>query len=159
MNPKNQFKPGQLIMTDYGAYSHLSVVSDARCTQGKLMLISATARTKTVREEPYDKVVRGLPTRLAPSQSCLPISAVLKMARSQIDKWDYNFVSRNCEHFAYWAAGLNMSSQQVKSTLSGALLFGGMTAVLMKKQSIPLILGLTLIGGWCGLAASQNKYQ
>ncbi len=105
MNVKNKFKPGQLITTDFGTYMHYSIVSDAWCDQGELMLISATAKTNTVTEEPYDDLVRGRSTQLASSQSSRPVDEILSKARSQIGKWEYRLINGNCEDFVYWRLG------------------------------------------------------
>ncbi|SOH92720.1 Lecithin retinol acyltransferase [Monaibacterium marinum] len=109
----------------------------------------------TVTEEPYHNVVRGRPTCLAPQQSSLPTNTILKRARSKLGKWQYQLLSANCEHFTNWATGLNVSSRQVKSTLSGAAIAGVATAVFVKEPSFKMLLTMTVIGGLTGLAAAQ----
>ena len=151
------FRPGDLIITNYGTYGHYSVVSDKKCHLGRWMLISATARTNTVKEEPYSDVVCGRPTRLAQHQPMLPVSEVLHRARSQIGKWDYRLWTQNCEHFANWAAGLERSSPQVKSAIIGAATFAGSTAMIVKKPNLTLLLGVGIVGGLVGLSAAQRS--
>jgi len=76
MTFENTLRPGELIMTSLGNYEHKSIVSDRKCPLGKPMLISATARTGTVMEEPYDTVVMGRKTGYAQQQSDLPAHVV-----------------------------------------------------------------------------------
>ena len=106
-------------MTLLSLYEHHSIVSDRRCTLGKPMLISPRAETGTVREEPFDDVVRGRETCLVRQQSPLYRDEILENARSKIGNWRYDFLSRNCEHFANWASGLDATSPQVENVLKG----------------------------------------
>jgi len=155
MTFEDRLSPGELIVTSMGAYEHMSIVSDRRCALGKPMLISATKRTNTVLEESYDLVVRGRKTGRAPRQSELPAHAVLEKARSQIRRWEYDPLVRNCEMFANWAAGHKVSSRQVNGAVFGAL--AGMTAtgIIAKNASLPQLAFIALVGGAVGLAATQ----
>ena len=148
-------RPGEVIETSVGVYSHVSVVSDCRCVRGKPMLISATSRTGTVMEEPYDIVVAGRPTNYAPQQSTLPSHEILERARSQIGKWRYQMLHQNCEHFANWAAGLELGSRQVRGALLGAGVAATAVVVRSKKPNWQTCTFAALIGGVIGLASTQ----
>ena len=77
---EDTLRPGDLIVTSMGSYEHYSIVSDRRCPLGKLMLLSARAETRTVREEPYDDVVRGKKTGHVRQQPELPTYVILANA-------------------------------------------------------------------------------
>jgi len=148
-------RPGDLIMTSMGTYEHKSVVSDRRCPLGKPMLISATARTGTVREEPYDAVVMGRKTGYAQQQPNLPSHQVLEKARSQIGIWRYHLLTHNCEAFANWAGGLKVTSRQVNSTLSGAAISVCATKMICNNPRPAKLMLMALVGGTIGLASAQ----
>ncbi len=155
MTFEDTLRPGELILTSMGNYEHKSVVSDRRCHLGKLMLISATARTGTVMEEPYDTVVMGRKTGYAQQQSDLPAHVVLEKARSQIGKWQYQVLTQNCEGFANWAGGLKVTSRQVNGVLLGAAISVCATKMIAKNLS-PITVGfMVLVGGTIGLASTQ----
>ena len=152
---EDTLQPGQLILTSFGNYEHMSIVSDCRCNDGKPMLISATARTGTVKEEPYDTVVNGRKTGLAPQQPTLPLHQVLLNARSKIGKWRYGFATRNCEVFACWAAGLKITSRQINGTLCGAAFALTTVKIVSEKPNLPLLALAGIFGGVIGLASTQ----
>jgi hypothetical protein len=54
-----EVQAGDVVVTTFGMDQHWSLVSDKFCSLGKNMLISATKRTGTVREEPWDDVTQG----------------------------------------------------------------------------------------------------
>lgn len=119
------------------------------------MLISATARTGTVMEEHYDTVVRGRKTGYAPQQSSLPACIVLERARSQIGKWKYGMLGQNCETFANWAGGLQVTSRQVNGVLQGATISVCATKLIVKDPNPLTYLLAALLGGAIGLASTQ----
>jgi hypothetical protein len=68
---------GDVVVTQFGLYQHWSVVSDRLCSLGKNMLISATKRTGTVQEEPWDDVTQGKHTYIAVSNTEKSIPQIL----------------------------------------------------------------------------------
>ncbi|WP_120632621.1 lecithin retinol acyltransferase family protein [Ruegeria sp. EL01] len=156
MKFEDTLRPGDLIVTSMRSYEHYSIVSDRRCPLGKLMLISARAETRTVGEECYDDVVRGRRTGLARSQSELPAYVILENARSQIGKWRYNYLIRNCEAFANWACGLKPTSRQVGGVVSGIVISLGATKLIAKNPSLSACLAMACVGGLIGLTATQE---
>lgn len=163
MSFEDSLKPGEQIVIKMGVYEHQAIVSDRRCPLGKPMLISATTRTGTVQEEPYDTVVNGRRAGYAPQQSTLSVDQVLALsvdqvlarARSKIGKWDYNILSQNCEHFANWARGLRMSSPQVKGAILGAASFAVATELISETPSLGKRMLSLAIGGLIGLTYTQ----
>ena len=100
------------------------------------MLISATKRNRTVREESWDDVTKGKHTYIADVSSSKPLADLLVVARSKIGLWDYSIAINNCEHFVKWVLDLNVTSKQVKAGVGGAILgatLGGMVADNPKK--------------------------
>lgn len=152
---ESNLRPGELILTSMGNYEHKSIVSDQRCAAGKLMLISATKRTGTVREEPYDIVIMGRKTGYAQQQSDFPAHVVLENARSQIGKWQYQVLTQNCEAFVNWASGLTVTSRQVNGVLSGAAISVSATRMIAKNPSPFTYVFMAFVGGAMGLASTQ----
>ncbi len=155
MTFEDTLRPGELILTSMGNYEHKSVVSDRRCHLGKPMLISATARTGTVMEEPYDTVVMGRKTGYAQQQSDFPAHVVVEKARSQIEKWQYQVLMQNCEVFANWAGGLKVTSRQVNGVLSGIVISVSATKMIAKNPSPFALVIMAFVGGTVGLASTQ----
>ena len=125
----NSFKPGDVVVTDFGSFQHWSIVTDRKCKQSKPMLISATKRNGTVKEEPWDVVTQGKNTYVADVTYTKPLLNILKDARSQIDIWKYSIFNDNCEHFVNSVIGLNISSTQIK-----ALFVGGTAGAFLVNQ-------------------------
>lgn len=100
------------------------------------MLISATERNGTVLEEPWGKVTQGKFTYPANLKSSIPGSIVLSLAKSQIGRWKYSVLNRNCEHYVRWAAGLDVSSTQVIAGYTGALAGASLVGLLSKKPKV-----------------------
>ena len=150
-----QPNPGDIVVTNFGIYQHWSIVSDAFCASGKPMLISATKRNRTVKEEPWDVVTQGKPTYVAQAVPAKPASHVIAHARSQIGEWEYSLTSSNCEHFAKWASGLEMTSKQVAAGICGGV--GGivLVKVLSEKPTALKYLGVALT--LCMLAVTATK--
>lgn len=134
-------QPGDVVVTQFGLYQHWSLVSDRVCSLGKNMLISATKRTGTVQEEPWDDVTQGKHTYVVESNSNKSTDKKLSDARTQIGKWKYSVVDNNCEHFVKWCSGLNVSSSQVKAGVGGATIGGIAVATIAKKPTVVKILG------------------
>ncbi|MDY0208342.1 MAG: lecithin retinol acyltransferase family protein [Pseudomonas sp.] len=153
--PTTYPNPGDVVVTDFTGYQHWSLVSDKLCEQGKPLLISATKRNGTVREEPWDTVTLGKETYVADVSYARPISEVLAMARSQIGQWRYSLTSNNCEHFVKWVAGLEVSSKQVVSGVAGALVGATAVGLIAEKPTTAKFLGGALLLG--GLAVIASK--
>lgn len=146
-------KAGDVVVTQFGFYQHWSLVSDRICPLGKNMLISATKRTGTVQEEPWDEVTQGKHTYVAVTNTDKSISQILSDARSQIGKWVYSVTDKNCEHFVKWTSGLQVSSTQVKAGMSGAIAGGVAVAALAENpKAIKILGGAALIAGLAVLA-------
>jgi hypothetical protein len=146
---------GDVVVTQFGIYQHWSLVSDRICALGKNMLISATKRTGTVQEEPWDDVTDGKHTYVAVSNSDKPISQILSDARSQVDNWAYSVKDNNCEHFIKWSSGLKVSSSQVKAGFGGAA-FGAVAVAALAEnpQAMKIVGGAVLLAG---LAVMMSK--
>lgn len=155
-------KPGDVVVTQFGFYQHWSLVSDRVCVLGKNMLISATKRTGTVREEPWDEVTQGKHTYVAVSNTNKSIYHILSDARSQIGKWVYSVTDNNCEHFVKWSSGLKVSSTQVKAGVGGAIAGGvAVVALAEKPKTVKILGGAALIAGLAVLAtkAAEEKAE
>jgi hypothetical protein len=155
-------KAGDLVVTQFGVYQHWSLVSDRVCSLGKNMLISATKRTGTVQEEPWDDVTQGKHTYVAVSNSEKSISQTLQDARTQIGKWVYSVTDNNCEHFVKWSSGLKVSSTQVKSSIGGAAVGAVAVATLSETPKAMKILGGAVLLGGVALMLSkavENKNE
>ena len=150
--------PGDLVVAQFGVYQHWAVVSDSFCGLGKPMLISASKRNGTVAEEAWDIVMQGKPTYKVVNESSKPTHQILTDARSQIGQWAYSVLDRNCEHFAKWCSGINVSSKQVNFGVGGALLGATAVASLSKDPKfIKLLGGAALLGGLAVLAAKATE--
>lgn len=114
--------PGDVVVTKFGLYEHWSLVSDRVCENGEPMLISATQRNGTVREESWEKTTENKHTSVVNIESTKEAIDILKDARFMIGEWKYSLTNRNCEHFVKWALGLRVESVQVKNTLAAGLL-------------------------------------
>lgn len=143
-----EVQSGDVVVTDFGIYQHWSLVSDRLCSLGKNMLISATKRTGTVQEEPWDDVTQGEHTYVAVSVTEKPTSKILFDARSQIGIWPYSVTKNNCEHFVKWSSGLKVSSTQVKAGTVGAII-GAVTVGKLSEnpKAINILGGAVLLGG------------
>ncbi|EDM65064.1 H-REV 107-related protein [Moritella sp. PE36] len=139
---------GDVVVTQFGLYQHWSVASDRLCSLGKNMLISATKRTGTVQEEPWDDVTQGKHTYVAVSDTEKSIVQILSDARSQIGTWKYSLTDNNCEHFVKWSSGLKVSSSQIKAGVGG-LAIGGVAVVALAEnpRAMKIVGGAVLLGG------------
>ena len=139
---------GDVVVTQFGPYQHWSVASDRLCSLGKNMLISATKRTGTVQEEPWDDVTQGKHTYVAVLNTEKSITQILSDARSQIGNWKYSLTDNNCEHFVKWSSGLKVSSSQVKAGAGGLAIGGIGVAVLAENpKAMKIIGGAVVLGG------------
>ena len=149
---------GDVVVTQFGVYQHWSLVSDRVCSLGKNMLISATKRTGTVQEEPWDDVTQGKHTYVAVSGSDKSTSQILTDARSQIGSWSYSITDNNCEHFVKWCAGIKVSSSQLIAGVSGAAIGAVSVAALSENPKAMKILGgAVLLGGLAVIASNASK--
>lgn len=151
---------GDVVVSNFGAYQHWSIVSDLVCDKGMPMLISATKRHGTVKEESWEKVTQGKRTYIAQVQCNMSVEDLLFNARSQIDNWVYSLTSKNCEHFVKWAARIEVSSKQVAATTTGAVLgatFVGMCAE--NPKFVHFLGGAVVLGGLAllGTKALEKK--
>lgn len=155
----NTLVPGDVLVTDFkfgpAPYQHWSLVSNMRCINGFYMLISASERTGTVREEAIETVIQGANTYKAGLKLLLPIEEVISNARELIDNWKYSVSSRNCQHFINLVAGLGLTSGQVKAGATLGVAGGVVTALLSDKPSWFKILGVAVAGAAIGVAASK----
>ena len=147
--------PGDVVVTNFVIYQHWSLVSDQLCAKGKNMLISASKRTCTVQEEEWDTVTQGKKTYVVKIERSKPVTQILADARSQIGRWKYSVVTKNCEHFVKWASGMPVSSSQVTAGvlggIAGALLVGSLSE---KPNFVKLLAGACFAGG---LAINDTK--
>ena len=147
-------KAGDLVVTQFGVYQHWSIVSDQLCLAGKNMLISATKRTGTVQEEPWDVVTQGKLTYVAKIATPKLVSQILDDARSKIGDWAYSVLDNNCEHFAKWASGLEFSSSQVNAGVGGAAIGAiGVAALSENPNALKILGGAVLLAGVAVLAS------
>ena len=147
--------PGNVVVTNFGAYQHWSLVSDKVCSVGKPMLISATRRTGTVMEEPWDSVTQNKVTYVVDISTGRPAKDVLRDARSQIGRWAYSVSVSNCEHFVKWASGLEVSSSQVKAGVGGAVAGAALVAGLSENPKLIKFLGGALLIGGLAIFAKR----
>lgn len=122
--------PGSVLDIDFGPFRH-RVIAGYLAWDGKPALISATARTGTVLEEPWDRVVQGREVTLisVPESEAVGLGLVMR-ARQYIRQWRYNLFDRNCEHFVSLVLeGRPNSPQLWIATLSLVALFLGAAAV------------------------------
>ncbi|KEI70152.1 lecithin retinol acyltransferase family protein [Endozoicomonas elysicola] len=151
--------PGDVVVTDFGIYQHWSFVSDTVCSRGKPMLISATKRNGTVKEETWDTVTQGKNTYITKVQKVKAPSEILNTARSQIGKWKYSVESNNCEHFVKWASGLEVTSAQVVNTSAGLITGAVLVGVVAENPKFVHFLGgaLLVAGIFLALTRASEK--
>ena len=150
-------KPGDIVATDYGVYDHWSIVSDRFCDAGKHMLISATRRNGTVKEEPWDIVVDGKETVRVPCKSSIKKKLIVAKARREINIWEYSLLNNNCEHFVNWVVGFGVTSKQVDYAINGALIGCSAVALLSDDISTEKLIGGALLGLAVGSLFGRSK--
>ncbi len=149
--------PGDIVVTNFSGYQHYSIVSNKRCDEGKPMLISASRRTGTVQEEPWDLVTRGkktYPTRISHE---LPLHQILINARAMIGQWQYCVARRNCEHFVTHVLGLKSHSRQVDNGLIGAAAGLTLASALSEKPTVTKYLCSAAALAGAAVLASKAK--
>lgn len=134
---------GDVVVTQFDTYQHWSLVSDRICPDGKNMLISATKRTGTVQEEPWDDVTKGKHSYVAISNSEKPIYQILSDARSQIDNWIYSIKINNSQHFIKWCSCIKVSSLHAKADLEDVIV----AALAEVPKAVKIVGGAVLLGG------------
>jgi len=108
-------------------YRHKGIVSD-RWHGGKPMVISTSARSGGVREEPWDVFAQGHVVTVDGYLGGLPSYEVLRRARSLIGA-QYDVLVRNCEHLVTNVHGIKPQSSQVALTFAiVALCVGALAA-------------------------------
>ena len=158
MNALNA-KPGDIIVSQFNMYQHYSIVSDQLCESGTNMLISATKRNGTVREERWEVVTQGKRSYIVNVKADLAPSIVIDNARAMINKWRYCLTSNNCEHFANWAIGLSKHSTQVAASTGVGFTVASLIAMASDKPNLAKVFGLGALLG-CGallLAKAKEK--
>lgn len=149
--------PGDIVVTTFGMYQHWSLVSDRKGPDGDYMLISATKRNGTVREEEWSVVTQGKPTYITRYRSEKPLTDVLETARGQIDEWHYSVARSNCEHFVKWATGLKLSSRQVRACIEGAVIGGVIAGLATRKPDWRNVLGGAVMAAGLAVVASRAR--
>lgn len=147
MNPSDVMKPGDVIISEMGGYQHWSIVSDRFGLDGNYMLISASKRTGTVREEPWDDVVGERRFWVDAASDRHSGLRAVERARKQIGVWSYSVTMRNCEHFANFARDLCVSSKQVKGVMACAGMGMTLAAMSNHKVSFGMIMAAGAIAG------------
>ena len=104
--------PGAIVMVSMGLYNHYAIVSD-RWHMGRPMLISLSARTGTVKEEPWHECAANRKVILSDLQGLSSPVKVLSKARSMVGELKYSLFGNNCEHFARWTHDLQVESKQI----------------------------------------------
>ncbi|MBE8232449.1 MAG: hypothetical protein HAW67_01850 [Endozoicomonadaceae bacterium] len=159
----SEIRPGDILVSNFNfvllPYQHWSLVSDRKCSNGYYMLISASERTGTVKEEPIKDVVQGATTYQADLIPQVHISSLLANAREQINVWSYSIADRNCQHFVNWVCGFGLTSGQVKTAAALSLIGGVTTALVSEKPTWFKILGVAVACGAIGVIASKVKPQ
>ncbi len=152
---KTNIHTGDIVVSNFGVYQHWSIVSDTFCENGFPMLISATKRTGTVKEETWDIVTQGKHTYPAKVNYDRPVTEVLELARSKIGSWNYSVSDRNCEHFAKWATGLKVSSTQIVAGTTGAVLGASLVGICSENPKFAKFLTGALALGTLAVIATR----
>lgn len=97
-------------------YRHKGIVSD-RWYGGKPMIVSNSARSGGVHEEPWEVFAEGNSVMVDGYPGGLPNFEVLSRAKSLIGT-QYDLLRWNCEHFIAYAHGLKPKSPQVAVTIA-----------------------------------------
>lgn len=122
-------QPGTVVsIPTFLIYRHKGIVSD-RWYNGKPMIISNSARSGGVCEEPWDEFAEGHIVTVESYPSDLPSHVVVSRAQSFIGT-RYDLFSWNCEYLVAVAHGLKPQSSQVTVTIAVATLCVGVLAAL-----------------------------
>lgn len=112
-------------------YRHKGIVSD-QWRNGKPMIISNSARSGGVCEEPWDIFAEGNIVMVDGYPGGLSKYEVLNHARSLIGT-QYLLFGWNCEHFVTYVHGLKPQSSQVTITVAIATLCVGVLAAAASR--------------------------
>lgn len=116
-------RPGAIVTVwVFPFFRHKGIVSD-RLLGGKPMVISNSARTGVVAEEPWDVFAAGQQVLVNAYPGCLLSAEVVNRARSRLGT-KYRLLDWNCEHLVSFAHGLPPKSPQVAIVVAAALIAG-----------------------------------
>jgi Lecithin retinol acyltransferase len=119
-------RPGTVVtVLVFPFFRHKGIVSD-RLIGGKPMVLSNSARTGGVAEEPWDVFAAGQPVLVEGYPGGLPPALVLYRARSRVGT-KYHLLNWNCEHLVSYSHGLASRSPQV-AIVAAAVLIAGLAA-------------------------------
>lgn len=120
-------EPGMVVSVPiFLMYRHTGIVSD-RWHGGKPMVISTSARSGGVCEEPWDVFTQGRAATVDGYPGHLPGWEVVHRARSLIGT-RYDLLSKNCEQFVTFVHGIKPHSTQLALTVVIALCVGMLAA-------------------------------
>ena len=152
-------KPGDVLVSNFSMgpfpYQHWALVSDRKCSDGFYMLISASERTGTVKEEKVGVVTQGAKTYLADINLPVPVGLAIQKARAQVDVWKYSVTDRNCEQFINFVLGLGITSKQVKTGVALGATGALATMLLSEKPTWFKILGVAVACAGVGVASAK----
>lgn len=154
-----QVKPGDVVVSNFDGYQHYAIASDTRGPGGKLNLISATSRKKTVKEEPWDTVTQGRHTYVASCNCQFSPDEIAQRAKSKTDKWNYSLLTNNCEHFVSWATSGHTSSTQVKGAVAGGFMGLGLIHLLSDNPTTGEKIFGSLLGAFFGVQMSKAPHK
>ncbi|WP_370293619.1 lecithin retinol acyltransferase family protein [Thalassolituus sp.] len=129
-------EPGDVIVVDCGAFDHFALASDTYCASGKPMLIGASQRTGTVKEEAWGTVVGNNRYKIVKAANRQSAEDTLQRAKSRINSWSYNLAFRNCEHFVNWARHLEPESKQVLAAGTAGTIAGVATQLMCESPKL-----------------------
>lgn len=120
---RTQLIPGTVVSVPLlGIFRHRGIVSD-RFHDGKPTVISNSAPSGGVAEEPWDTFAAGAEVAVEGYPSDLPPYAVVQRARGRIGS-SYKLFNWNCEHLISYAHGQRPASPQVAAVVALVILFG-----------------------------------
>lgn len=148
-------EPGSILALDCGYFTHFAFISDRIGADGYPMLIGASDRTGTVKEEMWSDIVGRSSFEIIENPGELSIVEVLRHARNQIGNWPYSLLKNNCEHFVNWASGLPKESKQVSSgVVSGIAIATATYALAEESKGLKALAGLAL-GAYIGVQLAK----
>ena len=155
---KNDYRPGEVIVTDFLGYQHWSIVSDRKCDDNQYKLISATRRNGTVKEEKFDTVTQGRHSyKVGDIGKPEDFLFLIDRARGWIGQWDYSILSANCEHFVNLIRLDKAKSRQLENTLLCSAITLMLVSASSKKISVSSMLCLLVISGGIAVYASRGQ--
>lgn len=118
------FEPGDIVaIRVLGIISHLGIVTPWGT------VISASLFHGGVVEQPFMEFANDKAVHFVGHPRVLPVQVVLQRAASRINQ-PWNLLNANCEHFVYWAHGLQPRSPQLTraASLIAICVFGSLLA-------------------------------